>query len=51
MTIINHPQETKENNFLGTVIDPKVCFKRGIQELSKKGLKVLSSLRKHFSNF
>jgi hypothetical protein len=39
----NHkpPTETKENNFLGTVIDPKVCFKRGIQELSKMGLKVM----------
>ena len=49
----NHkpPTETKENNFLGTVIDPKVCYKRGIQELSKMGLKVLSSLRKPFSNF
>ena len=43
--------ETKEYNFLGTVIDHKGCFKRGIQELSKKGLKVLFSLRKLFSNF
>jgi hypothetical protein len=33
--------DTKEYNFLGTVIDHKGCFKRGIQELSKKGLKGL----------
>jgi hypothetical protein len=31
--------ETKEYNFLGTVIDHKGCFKRGIQELSKKRFK------------
>ena len=43
--------ETKEYNFLGTVIDHKGCFKREIQELSKKVLKVLFSLRKLFSNF
>ena len=30
--------ETKEYNFLGTVIDHNGCFKRGIQELSKKKL-------------
>jgi hypothetical protein len=28
-------------NVLGTIIDHKGCFKSGIQELSKKGLKVL----------
>jgi hypothetical protein len=43
--------ETKEYNLLGTVIDHKGCFKRGIQELSKKGLKGLFSLQKLLSNF
>ena len=43
--------ETKEYNFLRTVIDHKGCFKMGIQELSKNGLKVLFCLRKLFSNF
>jgi hypothetical protein len=38
-------------NVLGTIIDHKGCFKSGIQELSKKGLKVLFSMRKIFSNF
>jgi hypothetical protein len=37
--------ETKEYNFLRTVIDHKGYFKRGIQELSKNGLKVLFCLR------
>lgn len=43
--------ETLQYNFLGTIIDHKGCFKSGIQELSKKGLKVLFSMRKIFSNF
>ena len=43
--------ETLQCNFLGTIIDHKGCFKSGIQELSKKGLKVLFSMRKIFSNF
>ena len=48
----NHPlEEVKEYNFLGTIIDHKGSLKKGIQELSKKGLKVIFSLRKLFSNF
>ena len=43
--------EVSEYNFLGTVIDYKGNFKRCCQELTKKGLKVLFSLRKLFSNF
>ena len=43
--------ETLQYNFLGTIIDHKGCFKSGIQALSKKGLKVLFSMRKIFSNF
>jgi hypothetical protein len=43
--------ETLQYNFLGTIIDHKGCFKSAIQELSKKGLKVLFSKRKIFSNF
>jgi hypothetical protein len=43
--------ETLQYNFLGTIKDHKGCFKSGIQELSKKGLKVLFSMRKIFSNF
>lgn len=37
--------ETKEYNFLGNIIDYKGTFKRATQELSKKGLKVLFSLK------
>ena len=36
---------------MGNTIDYKGNFKRCIQELAKKGLKVLFSLRKLFSNF
>jgi hypothetical protein len=43
--------ETLQYNFLGTIIDHKGCFKSSIQELSKKGLKVLFSMRKIFLNF
>jgi len=43
--------ETKEYNFLGNVIDYKGNFKRAIQELTKKGLKVLFALRSRFANF
>lgn len=43
--------EVSEYNFLGTVIDHKGNFKRCAQELTKKGLKVLFSLRKLFANF
>ena len=43
--------ETKEYNFLGNIINYKGKFKSAIQELSKKGLKVLFSLRSRFSNF
>ena len=48
----NHPlEEVKEYNFLGTIIDHKGSLHKGIQELSKKGLKVIFSLRKIFNNF
>ena len=43
--------ETKECNFLGNVIDFKGSFKKATQELSKKGLKVLFSLKNRFMNF
>ena len=43
--------EVKEFNFLGNIIDSKGKFKKSIQELSKKGLKALFSLRKYMSNF
>lgn len=43
--------ETKEYNFLGNVIDFKGSFKKATQELSKKGLKVLFSLKNRFMNF
>ena len=43
--------ETKEYNFLGNIIDSKGNFKPAIQELSKKGLKVLFALRSRFANF
>jgi hypothetical protein len=42
---------THEYNFLGNIIDNKGNFKRSIQELSKKGLKVLFALKKYMSNF
>ena len=38
---------THEYNFLGNIIDNKGNFKRFIQELSKKGLKVLFALKKN----
>ena len=44
-------KEVKEYNYLGNTIDYKGNFKRCIQELAKKGLKVLFSQRKLFSNF
>ena len=44
-------EEEKEYNYLGNTIDFKGNFKRCIQEIAKKGLKVLFSLRKLFSNF
>ena len=44
-------EETKEYNFLGNIIDFKGNMKRAIQELSKKGLKVLFSLKNRFLNF
>ena len=44
-------EETKEYNFLGNVINYKGNFKRAIQELTKKGLKVLFALKGRFSNF
>jgi hypothetical protein len=43
--------ETKEYNFLGNVIDFKGSFKKATQELNKKGLKVLFSLKNRFMNF
>ena len=43
--------ETKEYNFLGNIINYKGNFKNAIQELSKKGLKVLFALTNRFSNF
>jgi hypothetical protein len=43
--------ETKKYNFLGDVIDFKGSFKKATQELSKKGLKVLFSLKNRFMNF
>jgi hypothetical protein len=36
---------------LGNVIDFKGSFKKATQELSKKGLKVLYSLKNRFMNF
>ena len=47
----NMLSEVKEFNFLGNIIDHKGKFKRSMQELSKKGLKALFSLRKYMSNF
>ena len=38
---------THEYNFLWNIIDNKGNFKRFIQELSKKGLKVLFALKKN----
>ena len=43
--------ETKEYNFLGTLINAKGQFKRSVEELSKKGMKVIFALRNRFSNF
>ena len=43
--------ETKEYNFLGNVMDFKGSFKKATQELNKKGLKVLFSLKNRFMNF
>ena len=40
-----------EYNFLGNIIDNKGNFKRSIQELSKKGLKILFALNKNMLNF
>jgi hypothetical protein len=40
---------TKEYNFLGNVIDFKGSVKKTTQELSKKGLKVLFSLKNRFT--
>jgi hypothetical protein len=42
--------KTKEYNFLGNLIDFKGSFKKATQELSKKGLKVLFSLKNRFMN-
>ena len=42
---------THEYNFLKNVIDNKGNFKRSIQELSIKGLKVLFALKKYMLNF
>ena len=42
---------TRAYNFLGNIIDNKGNFKRSIQELSKKRLKVLFALNKYMSNF
>ena len=44
-------KEVTEYNYYGNTIDYKGNFKRCIQELAKKGLKVLFFLRKLFSNF
>ena len=43
--------ETKEYNFLGNIIDYKGTFKKTVQELAKKSLKVLFSLKNQFMNF
>ena len=43
--------QVNEYNFLGTVIDSKGTFKRGEQELAKKGVKVLFTTQKFMSNF
>ena len=43
--------EVKEFNFLGNIIDQKGKFKRSSQELSKKGLKAIFSLKKYMSDF
>ena len=43
--------ETKEYNYLGNIINYNGNFKRAIQELTKKGLKVLFSLKTRFINF
>ena len=43
--------ETKEYKCLGNVIYYKGNFKRAIQELTKKGLKILFALRSRFANF
>ena len=42
---------THEYNFLGNILDNKDNFKRSIQELSIKGLKVLFALKQYMSNF
>jgi hypothetical protein len=41
---------THEYNFLGNILDNKDNFKRSIQELSIKGLKVLFALKQYMSN-
>ena len=43
--------ETKEYNFLGNVINYTGSFKKAVQELTKKGLKVLFALKSRFSHF
>lgn len=43
--------ETKEYNFLGNIIDFKGNFKRAAQELSKKAMKVLFTLKSRFTDF
>ena len=43
--------EVKEFNFLGNIIDQKGKFKRSFQELSKKGLKAVFSLKKYMADF
>ena len=43
--------EAKEYNFLGNVITYRGNFKKAVQELTKKGLKVLFALKGRFSNF
>jgi hypothetical protein len=42
-----HLTVTHEYNFLGNIIDNNGNFKRSIQELSKKWLKVLFALKKY----
>jgi hypothetical protein len=42
---------THEYNFLGNILDNEDNFKRSIQELSIKGLKVLFALKQYMSNF
>ena len=50
----NHkpPTETKENNFLGTVIDPKLgLFQKGNTRIVKNGFKSFIFFAKTFLKF